>query len=333
MSCAKSAMVADSRHMQALETVRGILYASGIGGRAIEPLVGGFVNQVYAVDQTYVVRFAQDPTGAARLAGEAELVSRLDRAIPTAALFASGQLGDIAYQVWEFVPGRLLIDEWTRLDLTGKRAIADQLCDILRRIHALPCERVGYTCLMTDTHDCWQDFLRTEIDACVGAINSRLDCAESRQRGQAIRTAFHALCDQLDEDSPTRLVHNDLLPTNIIVQDDRIAAIIDWEFALGGPIDMESYKLECACRQPQIIGRQGDFRELWGMVAERYPEMFDRADLALRLDIYDLLQVWRSFRFEVEAGTVGLRGQLPKVLRMSEDIAARRVARWLPVPS
>lgn len=314
----------------ARETVLGILDANGIGGRSIEPLTGGFVNRVYAVDQAWVVRFSQDPAGAARLAAEAELVGRLDRAIPTAPLIAGGRLGDVGYQVWEFVPGRLLADEWLCLDAAGKRAMADQLADALRRIHALEYERVGYVCLETEDHGSWQSFLRAGIDACIDMFVQRPDCEEWRERAHAVRTAFHTLCDQIDEDSPARLVHNDFLPTNLLVRDGRLAAIIDWEFALGGPIDAEIYKLECACRQPQIIGRRGDFRELWTLIAERYPELFDRADLALRLDIYDLLLVWRSLRFEVETGKVDLHEQLPQVLRMSEDIAARRVARWLP---
>ena len=108
------------------------------------------------------------------------------------------------------------------------RRIADELVDVLARLHAVDPTAVGLA-----------DFGRPDGFLARQVERWRRQLEASRSRDLPAADALHdALAADVPVPSPTGIVHGDFRLDNVLVdRDDRIAAVIDWEMAtLGDPL-------------------------------------------------------------------------------------------------
>jgi aminoglycoside phosphotransferase (APT) family kinase protein len=311
------------------EAARRALAAHGIGFERLEPITSGLMNEVIRVDRAFVVRSTRHPAGHQRFKRECALVERLRQVVPVPRVIAVGSLGDASYQIWEHVAGEELCNVWPNLPSAGKDRLATELASALRRLHEIRFDDFGLLCFDGGQCPTWTDYLEREFEACLSIVEAAHPPLSDQLGpiGRFFREAA-AACDW----GPTaHLVHNDLLMTNVLVHEGRLAAILDWELATKGPIDVEVYKLEYFCRAPGIVGRSGDFHDLWERMIHEYPSLFSARDLPRRLDVCDLLSTWRSFRYFVETGN-DPKSALPAALEASRRIMAGE-GRRLEVPS
>lgn len=287
----------EAREVQ--KTAEAILSANGIRFRQLTRMPGCYRNTVFRVDRDYVLRFSQHPDSEVTLRSEAELATRLSGIAPIPKLVTFGLWRDTAFQVWENVKGEQLAKAWANLDSIGRVQLVDELCGVLERVHAIRYEDFGSLCGGPAGYATWGDYLRADLADYPIAGGASPDWAAHVERVRSSIQEYASCCDWIETPS---LVHNDLFMTNVIVHQGHIAALIDWELALKGPIDIDVYKFEYFCRSPHIVEVSGEFGQLWELVVRRYPRLFSHPRLQERLNTYDLLTEWRMFRYEVSAG-------------------------------
>jgi len=322
-------MVSVSESAQRFQIASSILKYQGITFDTLEPLSGGFINSVFRVDEKFVLRFQRSNSERSRLKLECELVMALPDTIPVANLVVYGDFENHTYQLWQYVKGVLLADAWCEFNHAQRRVVIDEIIEALNALHEIKVNKFGMWCLGGPISDSWLDYLKGVFSICSQHMLSQPHCAIYGALVDEIDSQFHDLITPLQWSPQARLIHNDLHSTNIIVENGHLASILDWEIAIGGPVDLEWYKMEHFCRDPQSFGKQGDYSELWRMLTAEASDCY-ADDFPIKLNVYDLIGNWRSARFESENNYTSADKLLPSLVSSSQDILNGTVRR-LPV--
>jgi len=207
----------------------------------LAPVSHGAVKETYALsgpreDEDYIVQVAAPGDGRVRLA--AELYDRVaeETSIPTPAVLDRGWEHDtVPYIVMERSAGDNIEHSYGEMDPDRVDTIVDQAGAYLGEAHA-SLELDGYGFLEADglegTHDDWRQFMDEHIAGhCAdlagtvfdpGALMLRVDQAWDRHR------------DVVPEQPEATVVHNDYRPGNLLVDDDTITTVLDWDNAYAG---------------------------------------------------------------------------------------------------
>ncbi|MGQ0632562.1 MAG: phosphotransferase family protein [Sporichthyaceae bacterium] len=164
------------------------------------------------------------------------------------------------------------------LGADGQRALAGDLADLLAAVHAVPRARVADA-----LPDPGPDSARSEL----ARWGEELDGLDRGGGDLApVRDWLHAHCP---DPARTRLVHGDFRPANVLVDDGRISALLDWELAhFGDPCDDLGW-YTCS------IYRAEHFPAGWGVedFLARYVDAGGRAPEPERLRFWQVLSVFR----------------------------------------
>lgn len=112
-----------------------------------------------------------------------------------------------------------------------------------------------------------------------------------------VDAAVERMTDLADADltSARHIIHGDVYIGNVLVQDGRISALLDLEFARLGPADLE---LISVVRAMDAERRLGIIRPpLLDWLEQDYPELFAAPDLDRRLWLYALAYTLRHILF------------------------------------
>jgi hypothetical protein len=89
---------------------------------------------------------------------------------------------------------------------------------------------------------------------------------------------------------------------NILVENERVSAILDFEFALQAPADYELQAIEAFCLYPNDWAEEGnevfctaDFASLIPLIRKHYPELFEIHNLRERLNVYHVYSALNSY--------------------------------------
>jgi aminoglycoside phosphotransferase (APT) family kinase protein len=205
--------------------------------RHLSSLDGGLANTNFRVDldgepRTVLLRLYQlDPTQAEK---EAALAKRLRDQIPVPNYLHVGSDRGNRYAIVEWVDGERLETALTIADSKAMHALGASCGAVLARIHAVTFPQTG--------------FLDGELRVAQPVVfdsallarmlrESLLDGAGARFVEAALAKAVteYALSNgQLSWGGPPCLTHADFNGSNILVRDDAVKAVIDWEFAFAG---------------------------------------------------------------------------------------------------
>ena len=217
------AVVVDAR-----EDVSRAVHAADFGRvDKLRPAGAGTRNDVWIVDTTkgqVVVRLLQDDS---RL--------RMETRVLTLALSAGLP---VATCLWSAVEPRPVIIQsalrGSRLaDIEPPFALLGELTSLLRRIHAIPIEE-GFGTLSADLHGAEHSLPQWFTDRVRNEASGVSTTREDDQLLGAALARFDAGEALLSRQKPG-LVHGDIQPFNVLVEDGRITGIIDWEAAKSGP--------------------------------------------------------------------------------------------------
>jgi hypothetical protein len=105
----------------------------------------------------------------------------------------------------------------------------------------------------------------------------------------------------LQDGTPT-LVHSDMTLVNILAENGKLTAILDFEFALQAPADYELQAIEAFCLYPNdwseednMVYCTADFANLIPLIRKHYPELFAIPNLRERLDVYHVYRALSSY--------------------------------------
>ncbi|MBB6730329.1 phosphotransferase family protein [Cohnella zeiphila] len=165
---------------------------------------------------------------------EAALRKLLEDRVPMQRMLAAGDRGDKddrAYGIYEFVEGQTLLERIVRDGQAPVPALARELGRTLAAIHSVRFERHGFlderlnvSEPISPLREWYPMFLNDRARKRLGD--------ERSERILKLAESCRPLLDGMDRRT-ARLVHGDFRPTNLIVRDGRVAAVIDWEFAMA----------------------------------------------------------------------------------------------------
>jgi aminoglycoside phosphotransferase (APT) family kinase protein len=282
------------------DCVMGICHQEGIAAKDVHPLEGGQLNQVFLVDDTYVVRIGTRPNNYARVAEEAERMRRAAEFMPVPHIHALGQYRGHPYQVQQFIQGQKLHHLWRDLSYSERASIMAGLAGHLRSLHRIGFSEFGRACGDGVGHATWQAYYETALEDALAGIKA-LHIPIPVEILALVRNYVQERRHVLGGGTPV-LVHRDLWPGNILVRDGAIAAILDFELSVQAPADYELWLMERFCLYPNDYAEEGwevfctaDFADYLPLLRKHYPELFGAPHLRERLNLYHLLESLRSY--------------------------------------
>jgi aminoglycoside phosphotransferase (APT) family kinase protein len=263
--------------------------------RGIQRLAGGQINAAYRVNGELVLRVRPVGKDGAAFRKECALFERLRGQVPVPEVVALDESGEAlpgAYLICRRAPGESLARVWLSAGPRQRAWLLGQLVELLRALHAVDFPACGdLTGGELSPAPSWRDYLEArfrrrleKLRALPGVPHALLDAAEAFQR-----RAAPAL-----EVGGARLVHRDLHFGNILAEENRITALLDFEAAVAAPPDYELDQIARFLRWPGVFltdmpGVQaGAFRAVWSGLRAAYPELFQTPRLTTRLAVYAL---------------------------------------------
>jgi aminoglycoside phosphotransferase (APT) family kinase protein len=274
-----------------------LLEELGLPARPIEA-ADGWANHVWLAP-AHVVRLS---SGRFRdsFAHERAVLDLLPPEVPHARIHGYGRAGRREWLVLDRMPGRPLMRVWSSMSESQRRTTTGQLGNILHALHAI---RIP------------EEFSNPWLDDALAPGGSTRDAyhAPPDQFRRLLVAAYEtpgvdrSLLDEVDafvaERSPAfsgdrlALVHGDVHFDNLLWEDGRLTALLDFEGARPAAPDQElDTLLRFACEPELYRGRGGQMgptrRELASFgdwLASAYPDLFAHPLLAARLEVYDAL--------------------------------------------
>jgi aminoglycoside phosphotransferase (APT) family kinase protein len=158
-------------------------------------------------------------------------LSPTDVPVPRPLLLADPTVIGAPFYIMEFADGQVLRDrpQLERLDAAAATALADELVDVLARLHRLDPEQVGLA-----------DLGRPEgyLERQLRRWGRQLESSHSRELHELTRLA-QRLGERIPVTQSAAIVHGDYRLDNVVVDPGRghIVAVLDWEMAtLGDPL-------------------------------------------------------------------------------------------------
>jgi aminoglycoside phosphotransferase (APT) family kinase protein len=263
--------------------------------REVQRLPGGWINAAYCVNGDKVLRVRPVGKDGAAFRKERALFERLRGQVPVpevVALDESGEALPAAYLLCRRAPGESLARVWLSAGPRQRAWLLGQLAEVLRAVHAVDFPACGD--LMggeLQPAPSWRDYLaerfrrRLEIVRSLpGAPRELLNEVDVFQRGEARALAAGS----------ARLVHRDMHFGNVLAEENRITAVLDFEAAMAAPPDYELDQLARFLRWPGLFltdmpGVDAEaFRGVWSSLRGAYPELFQAPQLTTRMAVYSL---------------------------------------------
>jgi len=299
--------------------IRTICQKEGLKPRKIQPLHGGQVNHVYRINEEYVLRIGARDDAFQRLKCETELLQNLPSEIPVPKIIAFGQQDDKVYQIQQFIPGQKLYTQWKNLQPSVQDNIAAELAGYLKILHSQPASHFGYFFEDTHPYDSWPDYLSAKFKRTLEEIEAF--------QIQMVPGFVEFAADFFDahkhvlRDAVPVLVHGDLSFVNILVNNGKISALLDFEYAMQAPKDYELWVFEAFCLYPNDYAEDeneffcsADFGNFLQLLKKHDPALFEIPHVRQRVDLYHLdaalssYLAWRKANFStIPAGKMAAK--------------------------
>lgn len=288
-----------------------ICQKEGIEGRTARALSGGQVNSVFLVDDQYVVRIGARQDAYQRLSRETEVLKSLAGVIPVPRVYAFGQMDGLTYQVQQYLPGQKLIDIWRSLRPRAQEKIIAELAEYLKILHHKNLTYFGHGHADTPKYESWSSFLADQFKQTCEEIHA-LKIRMAPGFPELAADYFDAHRDALQDGAPVQ-VHGDLTPVNVLVNQGKISAILDFEYGMQAPKDYELWAMEAFCLYPNDYAEEGgevfcaaDLASIFQYLKKYYAEIFETPHLRERVNLYQIEATlssylsWRKDNFKVK---------------------------------
>ena len=264
-----------------------------------ELISGGHSNLTYAMTDTsgrrYVLR--RPPLGhvlesAHDMGREYKITTALKGgAVPVAStigLCTDVEVNEAPFYVMAYVPGPVLLDAeaTVQLALSDRSALGPDMIDVLAALHQLDPDAVGLDDLGRK-----QAYLQRQMKRW-----SQQWQATETHSVPAMDESTRLLAERMPEQHGASIVHGDFRLGNMIVNDGRVSAVLDWELCtLGDPLADVGYLLNSWVQPGEVEGNMaatavGGFCERT-LLAERYAAKTGK-DLS-QIDYYRAFSHWR----------------------------------------
>jgi len=253
----------------------------------------GHVNNILILDNNLILRFSNDSTSITRLDLESKIINSLKNKIPVPNIISVGNIGNVGYQILSHIKGQTLSKVWDDVTLANKNKIVIQIVEMLRVLHQIKAGDFKFICLPTNKTNTLQEFNDCEwrdVHLYLNKIKLDRDLIDESSK------YYEKSRQCLDEENSAHLIHGDLHFDNILVHENSVSAVIDFEFSMFGSRDRELYKIEEFVRNPGEYGfKNNTYINFMILFKKYYPEIFKTKNLSQKLDLYDFIYTWKAF--------------------------------------
>jgi Ser/Thr protein kinase RdoA (MazF antagonist) len=248
--------------------VRIVAEDAGLGAVSqMERLEGGIVNEVYRVNQDWIVRIGTGSDGVQFPKSADVLRAVAGRIKAPALLYTDFSLSKVPYnvQVLSFISGSPLSRVWADCNQEQKRRWVLSILEEMSRLYTV------------NTHEipCFADF-EPWADREMKFLITHLEEAKNRnayptERLDRMEKAIETHADSLHLAPPAVLIHCDTHWGNVIVRDGEIAGLIDFDDTDIAPPEMDLWNLAFALSEEET---GLEMAQVLKWIVEARPELF-----------------------------------------------------------
>lgn len=266
------------------EVVKNILRENSIDYTTISKAESGFTNDVYFIDDKYVVKLSNNKATKEKLEKETVIYRNLDLSfIPE--YITSGAYADYRYLIITKVSGKSLYSVWHTLPRGERVKIINELAEMLKTFH-----QVDGTFLKKYSRISAKEYVRTEllkITKALQGLGFNTSCLEN---------VVNERLDELFSDVATGLVYNDLHFDNIIYDGEKLY-LIDFDRTLVSALDYDMMIFKTMCENPSKFANKkdevhidkSDYADIYPAFRAAYPELFLNNFVDDRITIYQFI--------------------------------------------
>ncbi|MBI4050770.1 MAG: phosphotransferase [Candidatus Doudnabacteria bacterium] len=253
----------------------------------------GFVNHVYDLDK-FVLKIEDGSEyykGILKPQG-AVLGKLINAGAKVPKVFDTGDLEGRFYVLMEKVPGTNLSYDWLKFNLVEKESFIEQIAQQMQIFHSIKFDTYAITILAKKRFKNLRDSVANFVNF------KKIDKTKLKKEFVAdvefLESFFEKNMHILNEHNTAVLVHTDISLENVFYQSNKIAGIIDWDWACQAPKDYELWEISDAFYNPKrrVEDQLKPFyegyqmTEEFGFLKKYYPAMFATPNLINRIRIF-----------------------------------------------
>ena len=269
--------------------------------KSIDKLDIWFTNTVYCINDNFILKVCTKTENECNFQKEFFFLNLYKDKIPVPKIIHYDNTKKIYhknYLLYFKVHGDNLYSKWHLMSDTDRKKIIKQLCEILKTINNTPYEHfIEYFKLHSSIN--WENEIDFKITNLLQDIESQklLSNEFIKKIRDYVKENKYVLADQ-----KTVLVYWDAHFDNILIKDNKIIAILDFERTDLASIDfvldivkrMSEHPNHYISRKYAKYAKKEDYKNLLKRYKKFYPELFEFNNLDIRLDLYLIEHVLKN---------------------------------------
>lgn len=266
------------------KVVKNILHEAGIDYAAISKAESGFTNDVYFIDDKYVIKLSNDKVTKEKLKKEATIYQNLNLPF-TPKYISSGDYGDYRYLIITRVNGKSLFSIWHTLSDRERTKLIGEIATMLKTFH-----QVDGIFLSKYDNISIKNYIRNKLSKVTAALQKlELDT-------NCLKSVVDEHLDELFDNVDVGLVYNDLHFDNIIYDGEKLY-LIDFDRTLITALDYDMMIFKIMCDNPskfanekdEVNVEESDYQNVYQTFRNAYASLFSNEFVDDRIAIYQFI--------------------------------------------
>lgn len=272
-----------------IEIVKEILKRANIDFSTLTKSKSGFTNNVYFIDDDYVIKLSNDSNIKEKLEKEITIYKNLKFSfIPK--YISSGTYQDYKYLIITKIHGKSLYSIWHTLSEEERKHIIIEIAKMVKLLHQTNGQFLdGYNATS------FKEYIRNEL----------LNLSEKLQKLdfniECLQDVVNRYFDKLFSDIKIGFVYNDLHFDNLIFDGEKLY-LIDFDRTLISSLDYDMMIFKTMCDSPCKFAneedeknvRDKDYEKIYSLFQENYEELFSSKFTEFRITIYQFIYLMDS---------------------------------------
>ena len=278
------------------QTIKQIFKANSLKKpEKIEKIEIGFTNQVFSIDNKFILKICQDTKNEKSFDKEVFFYNLFKKDLPVPKVIVynkSKKIHNRVFMIYKRIGGDNLYSKWHLMSNSQRKAIIKQLCNILKTINKKSTKSFTKKYNLSSNIN-WKTKITSKINKHLKQIEKRKIL--SKDLTNSIKEFVKTNSKILDQ-KKIALVYWDAHFDNILVKNNKIVGILDFERTELASIDfvldivkrMQEYPSKYMAEEWEKYAKKKDYANLMEWFKESYPEIFKFKELDKRLALYTI---------------------------------------------
>ncbi len=255
----------------------------------------GFTNEVYSINDDFILKMCGEEDNEENFAKEIYFYNYFKGKIPVPKIIVydnTKKKFSKVFVIYHKIKGDNLYAKWHLLSNAERKNIVKQLCKILKKINNSSYGNFVKKFKLKSSIN-WHDKILSQIRSHLKNIESKkILSTEFIQKIKSFVETHH----QVLNEQKIALVHWDVHFDNILIKNNQIVGLIDFERTELASIDftldvikrMVEYPKKYMSKKFEKFAKKKEYSKLLNWFKEFYPELFQFKNLDKRLDLYSI---------------------------------------------